>query len=481
MLPLVVHQNKSLNHEPAAHRARELLRATMQADGICVCFACSVPVLTQRYMTRHAGPQRPATERYDLAPSGASRGVERARRRERRYTPGDPREATAARKHNASQVEGFRRAAVTAELRAIGIEPDLANCLLKRVPAKEALRLTRFKGGSDLVGETFDARGAQWVVQDVAPSTIQPDARFVVYALNVAVRIRRGNASLPDVCEEFEVADARAAIRAAAAQAAPAAEAGDEQVPRRPPQLRPATAADDFGEPMAAPVEQQAADFLNEVAPPGSLGDFGVNCAPYDDDDDEHMLDDEPCRLVGSSPPLPPQQQQPRSPQQSPLPPPPVHSPSDLLDDLLDMADAADWLPPPEQSQAKQRLEGDSDDAAGNSKHRRVGGDAADASHDGVVAAILAEDDDGLEQLELSYMHADADRGSAAELPASLLSSDSDVVLLPARRPRVSWKPSSVVEELRPTVYPARRSFGAGGPTRRRQYGGEQLDKQHCA
>jgi hypothetical protein len=44
--------------EPAAARAHHLLRATMQTHGICVCFKCAAPVLTQRYAARQASNQR---------------------------------------------------------------------------------------------------------------------------------------------------------------------------------------------------------------------------------------------------------------------------------------------------------------------------------------------------------------------------------------------------------------------------------------
>jgi hypothetical protein len=62
-----------LEPPPVAARAQSLLRTAMQTDGICVCFKCAAPVLTQRYVAQHAAPVARAKFTADFRRNGSRR------------------------------------------------------------------------------------------------------------------------------------------------------------------------------------------------------------------------------------------------------------------------------------------------------------------------------------------------------------------------------------------------------------------------
>ena len=59
-------------------------------------------------------------------------------------------------------------AKVTAELRAIGFEPNTEGMLLERVPAMRARAAFSFGGGAEVTGRYFEHEGTPWLVIAVA-------------------------------------------------------------------------------------------------------------------------------------------------------------------------------------------------------------------------------------------------------------------------------------------------------------------------
>ena len=103
---------KTLDGAVAA-RSQEMLKTTMQSDGICVCFQCAVPVLTQRHIARVKAQRQPS-------PAAASSSEEasrpaRIRKRPQFYTQEDRRIAFVTGLAYQAWEEKHRRTAVTAE------------------------------------------------------------------------------------------------------------------------------------------------------------------------------------------------------------------------------------------------------------------------------------------------------------------------------------------------------------------------------
>ena len=348
-----------------AKRAKQVLESALKSHGVCVCFVCAAPALTDAYVARRARQRAGGASSSDGGDATTDEHLGRGARVHRQTVS----QETVDRARMADQ-----RAAVTAEARAIGVQPDAGRTLLRRVPARASLQLcSGIRGDTSIVGKLFYDGDQQWIVADVAPSGVATDGHTVAYVFDASARISVAG-RLRDSCKEMEVALVRRMLAAEAATAPvsppdpisesrddfgqwdlddepPASAAGDvcESCDEEPPEQQRSNVAaaarfvaHALGVPPAQPSPASAAD---TVAPADAAHGAPQLPSSISDDDGAGALDLQRSRGVAHA----------MLSEQSSLPPPPVHSPSDLLDDLLDMGDAADWLPPPERPRVSWR------------------------------------------------------------------------------------------------------------------------------
>ena len=178
-----------------AERAERVLRSALAERGACVCFECAVPALTAAYVARRdAQHGDPPTAPAPMANGGRLGRGARERIQTVRYVPPNEQAVAAQRAAADAAYLADQQAAVTAELRAIGIQPDERYTLLRRVPARVAHELcsgTRGEAAS-IAGQAFTESDSLWIVADVAPSSAAADGHTVAYVFDARVRISVG-------------------------------------------------------------------------------------------------------------------------------------------------------------------------------------------------------------------------------------------------------------------------------------------------
>ena len=124
-----------------------------------------------------------------------------------RYAPPDPDLQRIQQDIAEARLLTIQREAVTAELRAIGIEPDASRTLLRRVPARVAKSLCSGMRGPEArsVGRAFAEGEKHWIVADVAPSGLAEDGHTVAYVFDASACIRV-EGKLSKTCHEMELA-----------------------------------------------------------------------------------------------------------------------------------------------------------------------------------------------------------------------------------------------------------------------------------
>jgi hypothetical protein len=124
-----------------------------------------------------------------------------------RYKPPDEREVRARREAADDVRIAAQRAAVTAELRAIGIQPDPSKTLLRRVPARMALELCSGmrSQATSLVGRAFSDDASEWIVADVAPSSLADDGHTVAYIFDASKQTAVAGKLILVGCREMEI------------------------------------------------------------------------------------------------------------------------------------------------------------------------------------------------------------------------------------------------------------------------------------
>ena len=102
------------------------------------------------------------------------------------------------------------RSAVTAELRAIRLQPDLQQTTVQRIPAKDVKELFEMLRGNAnrLIGRLLEDGSAQKIIVELAPSSVHADGHTVAYVLDTSRAIQR-TGRLDAECEEWEVNRAR--------------------------------------------------------------------------------------------------------------------------------------------------------------------------------------------------------------------------------------------------------------------------------
>ena len=179
------------------------------------------------------------------------RGAPRNRARVVRYTPKDKRREKAEQNATNAARQAAQRAAVTAELRAIGTQPDATRTLLRRVPARLVRNLcSSIKGeAASLAGRAFADGSKHWIVADVAPSGRAHDGHTVAYVFDAAARIKVVG-RLSESCDEMEVKRVKQLLRQ---------DAADPMLPVIGPTADYSESLDDFGCDVSggAPEQQQ--------------------------------------------------------------------------------------------------------------------------------------------------------------------------------------------------------------------------------
>ena len=211
-------------------RAKSILTDAINDRGAHVCFMCAVPVVAQRHKANNtmqpasqptsssAAPTDPSLQATQTEQHTNSRWPSRTREKPVTYTPRDARKVKYAEKMQKSANDTQSKAAVTAELRAIGIQADESKMTLTRASARSIISLpNRLRGCAEtLVGRIFKHEQTEYMVTDVAPSnTAGPDGinPHVVYALDLSKGITV-NSSLQEACQEFDVQHVRRTLAA---------------------------------------------------------------------------------------------------------------------------------------------------------------------------------------------------------------------------------------------------------------------------
>jgi len=273
-------------------RAERLLMQAIADKGCYVCFFCAAPAVGAAHEREEAAAE--AQRQADHAAAEAAtagrqnmghqlgRGAPRTTRRPPKpvYTPtNDKARLAAAKAHKAERLRE-RRVAITAELRAISIEPDTQRMRLTRVTAAQVRATERSRrdvGGIRLQGAIFPREGKQWMVIDVAPSNSSEDGHTVAYAIDIAKRTTCAG-PLDEHAVEFEVATVKEAI--ALSQAGPSAEVP----PPDPTEAEPGSESTDFQvtaeDGVFATPAQRADAFLNGMAAPPQPARNGAFVTP---------------------------------------------------------------------------------------------------------------------------------------------------------------------------------------------------------
>ena len=206
-----------------ATRAAKILTHALRTGGACVCFECAIPVVVERHARRKlpakaSQPEpaaQPTTAQEASGPSQAAsgRGAPRQARAMAsvRYVPPDERRERYAKQLEQQQRDASAKAAITAELRAIGTQPNEHAMSLERVSARKAVVLRQLAyGSSTIIDKIFDAEGTSWLVVDVAPSTTT--GGMVAYAIDLA-RSTRVQGRAIDEARQWELSHIKALFR----------------------------------------------------------------------------------------------------------------------------------------------------------------------------------------------------------------------------------------------------------------------------
>ena len=206
-----------------ATRAAKILTHALRTGGACVCFECAIPVVVERHARRTlpakaSQPEpaaQPTTAQEAGGPSQAAsgRGAPRQARAMAsvRYVPPDERRERYAKQLEQQQRDASAKAAITAELRAIGTQPNEHAMSLERVSARKAVVLRQLAyGSSTIIDKIFDAEGTSWLVVDVAPSTTT--GGMVAYAIDLA-RSTRVQGRAIDEARQWELSHIKALFR----------------------------------------------------------------------------------------------------------------------------------------------------------------------------------------------------------------------------------------------------------------------------
>ena len=193
--------------------------ATPVRGGVYACFKCCVPVVAQRHAQREASnAQSTAAAAATQAPRSAAHGqpssdstpaTSRPQRERRggvnRFEPHDRQvDVIQARIAHTRQTKASRTA-VTAELRAIGLDLPQSQLTLQRAPLRRSHQFgAAGRGASVLIGRVFDEGNRTFIVEDVGPSALQAGAPTVAFVVDVAHRVR-ATGRLDEQCEEREV------------------------------------------------------------------------------------------------------------------------------------------------------------------------------------------------------------------------------------------------------------------------------------